>query len=134
MVDLRVEWLKCRARAQRWAEEVALLEEEMRRCVSFCHWKAHWWSQRSERLSTADPSLTEGLVAYAAEQITFEQRRASMWEQKWFSIRSRAHLIRQTGFGDEGSSFSPPELEVDLDEEEEEEEWDPIEEEDEDEM
>ena len=33
--DLRVEWLKCRARASRWKEEIQLVEEEMRRSLEF---------------------------------------------------------------------------------------------------
>lgn len=120
LLDLRVEWLKCRARSQRWTEEVSLLKEEMRRSIAYCRWKATWWSQQSERLGCVDPVLAEGLVAYASQQMAFESRRATAWEGKWFTIRSRAQLIKQLGFGDDESTTSIPELEVDLDEEEDE--------------
>lgn len=123
-VDLRVEWLKCRARSQRWIEELHLLDEEMRRCIVYCHWKAAWWSQKFERLSAVEPTLGEGLVTYASQQMSFEQQRAHFWEEKWSSIRSRAQLIRQTHLGEEESSLSVPELEVELDGEEELNEWD----------
>ncbi|KAF8223543.1 hypothetical protein L208DRAFT_1078317, partial [Tricholoma matsutake] len=38
-----VEWVKAQVRAERWWEEVILLEEEMRRVLEFCQWKARWW-------------------------------------------------------------------------------------------
>ncbi|KAG2028626.1 hypothetical protein BDR03DRAFT_818726, partial [Suillus americanus] len=40
---VRVEWCKSRARALRWAEEVDLLQEEMRRVLQFFNWQANWW-------------------------------------------------------------------------------------------
>ena len=45
--DLRVEWLKCRARATRWKEEIMLLEEEMHRAIQFCAWKVNWWDKQA---------------------------------------------------------------------------------------
>jgi hypothetical protein len=44
-LGVRVEWLKLRARAARWREEILLLEEEMRRAIEFCDWKQRWWRQ-----------------------------------------------------------------------------------------
>lgn len=38
----RIEWCKSRARASRWAEEVELLQEEMRRVAEFLSWHAAW--------------------------------------------------------------------------------------------
>ncbi|KAJ6448083.1 hypothetical protein C8R45DRAFT_1128122, partial [Mycena sanguinolenta] len=43
---VRIEWAKTRARAMRWAEEVDLLEEEMRRVKEFLWWRSHWWTAR----------------------------------------------------------------------------------------
>ncbi|KAF9231029.1 hypothetical protein BU15DRAFT_90993 [Melanogaster broomeanus] len=37
---MRIEWCKARARANRWAEEVELLSEEMRRVLAFLKWQA----------------------------------------------------------------------------------------------
>ena len=36
--DIRAEWAQCRACADRWEEEVILLQEEMRRVVQFLEW------------------------------------------------------------------------------------------------
>ncbi|KAJ7601666.1 hypothetical protein DFH06DRAFT_939375, partial [Mycena polygramma] len=44
--DIQVEWMRARARAERWREEVILVEEEMRRVLEFCRWKAQWWKDR----------------------------------------------------------------------------------------
>ncbi|KAF8069134.1 hypothetical protein FPV67DRAFT_1415501 [Lyophyllum atratum] len=46
---LRIEWCRTRARAMRWAEEVELVQEEMRRVLAFLSWKAGWWLE--QRLS-----------------------------------------------------------------------------------
>ncbi|KAJ7792839.1 hypothetical protein B0H14DRAFT_3094116 [Mycena olivaceomarginata] len=43
---VRIEWAKTRARANRWAEEVDLLEEEMRRIDAFLRWRSGWWKER----------------------------------------------------------------------------------------
>lgn len=101
-----------------------LLEEEMRRTLSYCRWRVSWWSQQTERLGSVGPALAEGLVAYAMQQMSFETRRAATWETKWFSVRSRAHLIKQLGFGEEESTASVPEVDVDLDDDED---WDGVE-------
>lgn len=90
----------------------------MRRCLQYCHWKAKWWSNQGERLSNVSPSLAEGLVAYASQQMSFELLRAQQWETKWFSIRGRAQLIKMTRLGEEETATTPPELELDLEEEE----------------
>ncbi|KAF8059257.1 hypothetical protein FPV67DRAFT_1395314, partial [Lyophyllum atratum] len=42
---IRLEWVKARARADRWREEVMLLEEEMRRVLEYCEWRASWWEK-----------------------------------------------------------------------------------------
>ncbi|TDL14200.1 hypothetical protein BD410DRAFT_691972, partial [Rickenella mellea] len=41
--DMRIEWTKTRARAQRWDEEVTLVFEEMRRTLAFFEWRARFW-------------------------------------------------------------------------------------------
>ena len=50
-LGLRVEWLKCRARAHRAREEVRLVEEEMCRVLGFCKWKESWWRERVAKRS-----------------------------------------------------------------------------------
>ena len=46
--DMRVEWAQCVARADRWEEEVVLLQEEMRRIVHFLEWKSKDWISRAD--------------------------------------------------------------------------------------
>ncbi|KAG1807133.1 uncharacterized protein BJ212DRAFT_1449387 [Suillus subaureus] len=43
---MHIEWCKARACANRWAEEVVLLQEEMRRVVAYFDWHAMWWDKR----------------------------------------------------------------------------------------
>ncbi|KAJ7181651.1 hypothetical protein C8R43DRAFT_869903 [Mycena crocata] len=88
--DIRVEWTKARARADRWREDLILLDEEMRRVLEFCSWKAAWW--RARRFPRADISaeLKEGLCAYALEQEARELFWAEKWADKWAAVRERA--------------------------------------------
>lgn len=95
----------------------------MRRSVAYCRWRASWWAQQSDRLLTVDPHLAEGLIAYATQQMSFENRRAQLWEDKWMAIRSRAQLVWRTQLDGEEQAVQMTELEVDLEEEESVEEW-----------
>ncbi|KAG1844078.1 hypothetical protein DFJ58DRAFT_717693 [Suillus subalutaceus] len=44
--DMQIEWCKARARVMRWAEEVELLKEEMRRILQFLEWDAQRWDEQ----------------------------------------------------------------------------------------
>ncbi|KAJ7065910.1 hypothetical protein B0H15DRAFT_958483 [Mycena belliarum] len=88
--DIRVEWTKARARADRWREELMFLEEEMRRVLMYCNWKAVWWSERKRARSGVSPELAEGLYAYAAEQEARERRWKEAWGRRWAPVRERA--------------------------------------------
>ncbi|KAG6822518.1 hypothetical protein H0H92_013535, partial [Tricholoma furcatifolium] len=77
---IRLEWLKARARAERWREEICLVEEEMRRVLEYGRWKARWWDTQKERRKTSCATLNEGVVAYAKEQAEVERRRVADWE------------------------------------------------------
>ncbi|KAJ7181393.1 hypothetical protein C8R43DRAFT_1083776 [Mycena crocata] len=81
--DIRIEWTKARARADRWREELILLDEEMRRVLVFCEWKAEWWRVRRTSRKGVGEELAEGLRAYALEQEVRERHWASMWGAKW---------------------------------------------------
>jgi hypothetical protein len=85
-----VEWTKARARADRWKEELVLLEEEMRRVLEFCRWKAKWWENRRAARTGVPGLLAEGLWAYATEQAVREREWAAQWEGKWAAVRTRA--------------------------------------------
>jgi hypothetical protein len=91
---LRVEWSKAKARAERWEEEVILLDEEMRRVLQYCYWRAKWWrDQPSLRTPDANDILTEGLKAFSEQQAAQELDMARDWEGKWRAVRARAQPI-----------------------------------------
>lgn len=93
MAGLRVEWLKTRARAERWREELLLLDEEMRRALQFCWWRVQWWTQRGDEAAQQSGHLSEGVRAYAIEQSNTERRRAIHWASKWSAVRERAREV-----------------------------------------
>lgn len=72
-VAMRIEWLRTRARARRWAEEVALLTEEMRRTLRYTEWKAAWWREQKSLREEIRQDYRSGLDAYAEKQ-------AKVWE------------------------------------------------------
>lgn len=65
-----LEWCKTRARAHRWQEECLLLEEEMRRTLTFFQWKSNELTEMSTLPAVAQ---NEGLRAYGLRQ-------ASIWQ------------------------------------------------------
>lgn len=118
-LDLRVEWLKSRARYLRWAEEVVLVPEEMRRAVQYCRWRAGWWKEQGQRRvnDTADilPTLAEGLVAYAAQQADIEESRGAKWAAAWAPLLEQASLVRKRISSMEDEDVFIPELSLDSD-------------------
>jgi hypothetical protein len=90
---LRVEWLKCRARAHRAREEVRLVEEEMRRSLAFCEWKESWWRKQVSNRSVSCLWLAEGIRAYALRQSALERSRHTTWTTKWEGVRVRAAVM-----------------------------------------
>ncbi|EIW53788.1 uncharacterized protein TRAVEDRAFT_134057, partial [Trametes versicolor FP-101664 SS1] len=65
---LRVEWCKARARARRWAEEVELLQEEMRRVVLYHDWASRQWLERVDANTAQSSDYRDGANAYAYRQ------------------------------------------------------------------
>ncbi|KAF7377213.1 CxC2 domain-containing protein [Mycena sanguinolenta] len=112
--DIRIEWTKARARADRWKEELILLEEEMRRVLQFCGWKKQWWQSRVNCERDVSPELREGLRAYALAQAARERSWEIDWETKWAAVRERAKAVMRDHIIDV-SALLP--LEVELDEE-----------------
>ncbi|KAF7983642.1 hypothetical protein HWV62_20588 [Athelia sp. TMB] len=55
--SMRVEWAKSYARRDRWAEEVQLVCEEMRRIIHYFHWKHEWWLRRINRRTDASADV-----------------------------------------------------------------------------
>jgi hypothetical protein len=83
---MRVEWAQCAARADRWGEEVILLQEEMRRVVQFLEWRASdWFAKADSRTGTTTPAVRAGLSAYANKQGSVFRNLAVRFSQRWRS-------------------------------------------------
>lgn len=90
-----MEWAKTKARAQRWSEEVILLQEEMRRVLEYFSWKAAWWRSKGKlRQNSVDISLLSGLTAYSEKQALvfdrLQQRFAAQWSATLKKVRIQA--------------------------------------------
>ncbi|KAF9037328.1 hypothetical protein BDZ89DRAFT_1220764 [Hymenopellis radicata] len=80
-----MEWLKSRARSNRWSEDVNLLKEEMRRIAVTLEARAVWWDAHRESEDTClELEIKEGIRAYAAQQAcvqrTLVDSFGSIWE------------------------------------------------------
>ena len=64
--NMRVEWVKARARMMRWKEELMIVQEEMRRVIVYQQWRAAWWKERNSFHS--DPAIASGISGYAHKQ------------------------------------------------------------------
>ncbi|KAG1852112.1 hypothetical protein DFJ58DRAFT_885682 [Suillus subalutaceus] len=62
---LHIEWCKLRAHANRWAEEVELLQEEMRHVASFLSWHTGQWEEQANRRTVLPAPEQEGIQGYA---------------------------------------------------------------------
>lgn len=115
--DLRVEWLKCRARANRWKEEIILVEEEMRRSLEYSRYLHRWWLQQATLRTPNSSHLREGLIAYATQMADMEDRRRISWAFSWATIRERAKIILEKFLNDKegGDGFVIPKLTVEID-------------------
>jgi len=84
--DMRVEWAQCVARADRWGEEVILLQEEMRRAVQFLEWQSNdWFAKADSRIGAVTPAVHAGLSAYANKQGSVFHNLAVRFSQRWRS-------------------------------------------------
>lgn len=81
---LRVEWTTSVARLERWAEEVELLQEEMRRVVMFLEWKsADWLAKVDARGENPTSDIQSGLRAYAQKQAAIFHNLAMSFAKFW---------------------------------------------------
>ena len=73
LLALRVEWLRSRARSERYREEILFLQEEQRRTIVSLEKYALEWDERARigEEHAPCPLLREGLAAYAAERAAF---------------------------------------------------------------
>ncbi|TDL14504.1 hypothetical protein BD410DRAFT_845964 [Rickenella mellea] len=99
--NMRVEWVKSAARFDRWAEEVTLVCEEMRRTLVFLEWRAVWWLSQANRRAAAqsvdghaiDLGLQSGLHAYAMKQAATQRALAKRFAQLWVPFLRRHSLL-----------------------------------------
>ncbi|KAF9032545.1 hypothetical protein BDZ89DRAFT_948234 [Hymenopellis radicata] len=79
-----MEWLKSRARSNRWTEEVNVLEEEMRRIPVTLEERAIWWDARRESENTElGADIKEGIRAYAAQQAATQRTLVGAFRAIW---------------------------------------------------
>ncbi|KAJ7779986.1 hypothetical protein B0H16DRAFT_1448414 [Mycena metata] len=94
---LRVEWCKAYSRANRWREDLVLVEEEMRRMIEFGRFAERRWKERAEartimlgKTEGIDPVVMEDVRAYALEQADQERRIYERVEVDWSPLRAKA--------------------------------------------
>jgi len=108
--DLRIEFCKSKARADRWAEEVELLQEEMKRVKLFFEKRAQNWTSHAERVGTgilaADPAMAEGLRAFANEQASQFRSMRARCDHLWRYVAAYVAL--------EEGEVVPMEVQVDV--------------------
>jgi hypothetical protein len=92
LLGMRVEWAKTHARANRWQEEVLLVQEEMRRVIAFLDSKAMWWRLQGHRRSDLRDDINAGLAAYAARQSHLMQHLAETFATLWYPTLLQANL------------------------------------------
>ena len=90
---LRIEWCQVRARAMRWAEEVLMLWEEMRRVLAYFLWHAGWWSELAviNRHGLSNVSQ-EGVAAYAYKQAHHWMALCSKFNLLWWDSPELASM------------------------------------------
>ncbi|KAG1878165.1 hypothetical protein F4604DRAFT_1580347 [Suillus subluteus] len=81
--SLRVEWCKAHVRSMRWAEEVKLLQEEMRQVSCFLRWHTSWWNKKIVECTLGTAADNEGLCAYAWRQAQLRDDLANCFKNKW---------------------------------------------------
>jgi hypothetical protein len=84
--DVRIEFLKARARALRFNEEVTLVMEEQRRTLSTLEFRAVEWDRlksESTQGSAHDPVLARGMFAYASRQASMYRRLRAKFQTLW---------------------------------------------------
>ncbi len=84
--DLRVEWAKSRARAERWEEEVQLIKVEMSRTLRFFEHRTQRWLERARQRSDLPPDIQSGVFAYACKQSHMCKQLASKFSSHWLDL------------------------------------------------
>ncbi|RDX48568.1 hypothetical protein OH76DRAFT_1456274 [Lentinus brumalis] len=91
--SVRSEWCKARARAHRWAEEVLLLLEEMRRVLEYHEWAACEWERRADANFEDRPDYQEGARAYALRQASIRRALKTYAQHAWRNVQEYVNLL-----------------------------------------
>lgn len=83
---VRAEWAKAKARVDRWAEEIQLLQEEMGRVVRFLEWKAGWWVSQGSQRTDEVQLLSDSLRAYAEKKADILRQLARHFASMWLPL------------------------------------------------
>jgi hypothetical protein len=76
----------------RWAEEVDLLEEEMRRVLQFLRWRSDWWMEKVGCRGLGEGGQLEGETAYAVRQAGVQMEWHRLFTEDWEGL---ATLVEQ---------------------------------------
>lgn len=105
--SLRVEWIKSRARLERWKEELNLVQEEMRRSVVYLQWEAAWWTGHAQHPPFKSASVSHGIRAYAAKQSSLSLALANRFSSAWSPILRKHGLVPQWNLVAQDTCTSP---------------------------
>ncbi|KLO04520.1 hypothetical protein SCHPADRAFT_947640 [Schizopora paradoxa] len=84
--DLRVEWARSLARAERWEEELRLLKTEMVRSLRFLDFKSKEWIALISKRASLLPDIRAGLSGYAHKQACMFRRIARKFAAQWIQL------------------------------------------------
>ncbi|KAL0954278.1 hypothetical protein HGRIS_005406 [Hohenbuehelia grisea] len=84
---VHAKWARAKARADRWCEEVVLVEEEMRRVLKYCEWRASWWISQADLRTNITAELKEGIRVYCSRRADMEHRLFSTFSGMWRQCR-----------------------------------------------
>ncbi len=84
--ELRAEWAKSLARAERWEEEVQLLKMEMVRSLNFFECKSISWLATAHERTDMSSDIRAGVFAYAHKQSHLCKQMAKKYATHWLDI------------------------------------------------
>ncbi|KAH6905400.1 hypothetical protein BKA70DRAFT_1373172 [Coprinopsis sp. MPI-PUGE-AT-0042] len=108
---LRVEW-------KGGAKSTLILQEEMRRTVTYLLWKSTWWDSRARlrEATQANSSILSGVQGYALKQAWLQRQLASACVRYWSKpLSSMGIAITWPSISEEGEASSIAETGRDLD-------------------
>lgn len=88
-----MEWCKARARARRWAEEVELLQEEMRRVIQYHDWASRQWLERVDQDPSKAADYRDGANAYAYRQAAVRAQMRNHCQRSWQYVGDWVNLV-----------------------------------------